>query len=62
MGAQWLLVAWPPGAMWRDGAIRLQHARLFFPTIANLKAARSLALDDNLAVRRAQFDLADVTA
>jgi len=37
-----------PDAMWRDGAIRVQHARLFFPAIANLKCA--LALDGDVAV------------
>jgi IS6 family transposase len=34
---------------------------LFFPSVANLKSARTLALDDDLAVLRAQFDLANVT-
>jgi hypothetical protein len=36
--------------------------RLFVPSVANLKTARALAFDDDLAVRRAQFDLADVAA
>lgn len=31
-------------------------------SVANLKSARLLALDDDLAVRHSQFDLADVTA
>jgi len=30
--------------------------------VANLKPARSLALDDDVAVPREQFDLANVTA
>ena len=34
---------------------------LFFPSVANLKSARTLALDDDFAVLRAQFDLANVT-
>ena len=42
--------------------IPLKHRhRLFVPSVANLKTARTLALDDELAVRRAQFDLANVT-
>jgi hypothetical protein len=36
--------------------------RSFVPPIANLKAAHTLALDDDLAVQRAQFDLANVAA
>jgi hypothetical protein len=39
---------------------RIQSGR--FAAIANLKPALSLALDDDLAVLRAQFDLANVTA
>jgi len=35
---------------------------LFVPPVANLKTASPLALDDDLAVQRTQFDLADVTA
>ena len=35
---------------------------LFVPPVANLKTARTLALDDDFAVLRAQFDLANVTA
>jgi hypothetical protein len=31
-------------------------------SVANLKPTRSLALDDDLAVPRAQFDLANVSA
>ena len=34
---------------------------LFFPSVANLKSARTLALDDDFAVLRAQFELANVT-
>jgi hypothetical protein len=33
-----------------------------FPAIANIKAAGTLALDDDLAVPRAQFDLPNVSA
>ena len=36
--------------------------RLFVPSIANLKTARTLALDHDIAVQRAQFDLANVAA
>jgi len=32
-----------------------------FSSIANLKTARTLALDDDFAVQRAQFDLANMT-
>jgi hypothetical protein len=35
--------------------------RLFVPSVANLKPARALALDDDLAMQRAEFDLANVT-
>jgi len=35
---------------------------LFVAAIANLKAASTLALDDNFAVQRAQFYLANVSA
>jgi hypothetical protein len=35
---------------------------LFAPAIANLKRARTLALDGDLAVQRAQFDLSNMTA
>jgi len=35
---------------------------LFAPAIGYFKAARSLALDDDVAVPLAQFDLADVAA
>ncbi len=35
--------------------------RSVIPPITNLKTARALALDDGLAVPRAQFDLANVT-
>jgi hypothetical protein len=34
---------------------------LLVASVANLKPARSLALDDDFAVRRAQFNLANVT-
>src|SRR5208283_3961889 len=37
------------------------QTRLFVPTIASLKTARALALDDDLAMLRAQFDLANVS-
>jgi len=33
-----------------------------FSSVENLKPARTLALDDNFAVQRAQFDLANVAA
>ncbi len=36
--------------------------RSVIPPVANLKTALSLALDDDLAVLRAQFDLSNVTA
>jgi hypothetical protein len=39
-----------------------RHEGLFVPPIANLEAARPLALDDDLAAQKAQFDLANVTA
>jgi hypothetical protein len=35
---------------------------LFIPAIRNLQSATPLALDDDLAVVRAQFDLSNVTA
>ena len=34
---------------------------LFVPASAYLKSARTLALDDDATVQRAQFDLANVT-
>jgi hypothetical protein len=37
-----------------------QDGPLFAASITNLKSARTLALDDDLAVQPAQFDLADV--
>ena len=43
-----------------DGAAREPTRALFVPPIANFKAARTLALDDDVAVQRAQFDLANV--
>ena len=36
--------------------------KLFMPAIANLKAASSLPLDSDVAVLRAQFDLANLSA
>src|ERR1019366_7601966 len=36
--------------------------KLFVPSVPNLKSARTLALDDDVAVQRAQFDLSNVTA
>jgi hypothetical protein len=57
-----------------DGAARLHYPRfystnpeserlppLFFPPVGNLKPSHPLALDDDLAVPLAQFDLANVT-
>jgi hypothetical protein len=38
------------------------NGRLFLPAIADLKPALSLALDHDLAVAVAQFDLANVPA
>ena len=35
---------------------------LFVPSVANLKAARPLARNDDLAVPQAQFDLSNVSA
>ena len=57
-----LRVASPPGTHRRDGAAREPTRALFAPPIANLKPASPLALDDDVAVQRAQFDLAKVTA
>jgi hypothetical protein len=37
-------------------------AALFVTSVGNLKTARPLALDNDLAVERAQFDLPNVTA
>ncbi len=34
---------------------------LFVPSVANFKTASTLALDHDFAVKRAQFDLANVT-
>jgi hypothetical protein len=44
--------------------IRLRHSAPLGEgaSVANLKPARSFARDDNFAVLRAQFDLANVTA
>jgi hypothetical protein len=39
-----------------------RHGRYSFRRFANLKPASTLALDDDLAVQRAQFDLANVAA
>jgi hypothetical protein len=35
----------------------IRHLALFLPEIANLKTTRTLALDDDVAVAQAQFDL-----
>lgn len=51
-----------PGHDWRDAALRGAPRALFVLTIANLKRARMLALDDDMAVLRAQFDLPNVSA
>ena len=54
MGAHWLLAG-------RDcGARGFRQTTLFVTSVANLKTARTLALDDDLAVPRAQFDLAKI--
>ena len=39
-----------------------ERALLFVPTIKNLKAAAPLALDDDVAVLRAQLDLPNISA
>jgi len=54
-----LRVASSPGTAGRDGAVREPTRALFVPPVANLKSARTLALDDDVAVLRAQFDLAN---
>jgi len=48
-----------PLARQKSGTSR--RSQLFVAPVANLKTARSLALDNDLAMQRAQFDLADVT-
>lgn len=53
----WRLVRWPVFFLIFFEA---RH-RLFVPSIADLQTARLLALDDDLAVQRAQFYLANVT-
>ncbi len=45
----------------RQSVTRRPRHALLVPPIANLKSAIPLALDDDLAVERAQFDLANVT-
>jgi len=46
----------------RDRTVRDRRGRPFVSAIANLKAARTLALDDDLALQRTQFDLANAMA
>jgi hypothetical protein len=50
----------PPGTAGRDDAAREPTRALFVAAIANLKAASPLALNGDLAVSRAQFDLTNV--
>ncbi len=40
----------------------IRETALFVRSVGNLQTTNALALDDNFAVPRAQFDLANVTA
>jgi hypothetical protein len=49
-------------ALYRRNAERERLRTLLGASVANLKTTSTLALDDDLAALRAQFDLANVTA
>jgi hypothetical protein len=51
-----------PGTIGGMARLGCDTGALFISAIANLNTARMLALDDDFAVQRAQFDLANVTA